>query len=188
MRIILAILAMSLVLAGCGDKKPAHQAAKPAAQQAQEREPTVKELDATAAQAEAEATRLEAEASRAPAGNTPGAANATAGTPMALAAGDEKLQTGQYYDTIGFEVQAGQTFNIVYDAQGYQPTLIVLGPDNKPDSQSQGPVPNPTTGQAHVESETKADRAGTWHVLLTSAQPGATGTYRVRIDKVTETH
>src|SRR5665213_2849684 len=118
MRNMIAILAMGLALAGCDDKKSEQQAQEPksvtqqaqATQPQQAGEPTVEQLKAEAAHSEAEAQRLEAEAtgqSQAPAGNAPGAANATAGTPMALAAGDEKLQTGQYYDTIGLDAQAG---------------------------------------------------------------------------------
>lgn len=174
MRTTLAILAMGLMLCACGQRQAANQANAAA--------PTVQQLDAQAAQAEAEAARLEAQASGAPA--APAAAPAPGG--MALAAGDEKLKTGQYYDTIGFDAHAGQTFNVVYDAHGYQPVIIVLGPDNKPDSQSQGPTPDPATGQAHVENETKVDRTGTWHVLLSSLQPGATGAYTVRVDSVTQ--
>ena len=176
MRNTIAILAVGLVLAGCGQQQPAQAA-----------DPTVESLQAEAAQAEAQAARLEAEALRAPPARAAAPANAAGGSPLALAAGDEKLKTGQYYDTISFDAQIGQIFNIVYDTQGYQPDLIVLGPDNKPDSESEGPAPDAKTGASHVENETTADRAGTWHVLLSSVVPGATGAYRVRVEKVTRT-
>jgi outer membrane murein-binding lipoprotein Lpp len=175
MRTKLAILAMALALAGCG---------KPHTQTAQSADPNVQQLDAQAKQLEAEANRLEAQAGQPAAAAAPSAAPADNGA-TALAAGDEKLSTGQYYDTISVNVQAGQSFNVVYDAHGYQPVMIVLGPDNKPDSQSQGPTPDPTSGVSHVENETKADRSGVWHVLLSSLEPGATGAYGVRVDTET---
>ena len=175
---MMAILAVALALCACGSKQPPPQA--------RTTDPTVAALDAEAAKAEAEASRLQG-ADAATATASPAATPGPAAPSMTLAAGDEKLHTGQYYDTIGFTAQVGQTFKIVYDTQGYQPLLIVLGPDNKPDSQSQGPVPD-ASGEAHLENETTADRAGTWHVLLSSMNPGETGSYRVRIDTVTTAH
>ncbi|MEI7932061.1 MAG: hypothetical protein WCI21_03270 [Alphaproteobacteria bacterium] len=156
-----AALVSFVALSGCGEPKSSKTA-----------EPSVAQLQASAAASEAEADRLLAEVNASP---------AQAG---ALAAGDEKLKTGQYYDTLSFDAQPGQTIEITYDAKGYQAVFIVLGPDNKPDSESDGPAPG-ASGVSHIDDRIDIDRAGTWHALLSASAPGATGSYEVRVNKIT---
>jgi hypothetical protein len=186
-----AVTAAGLLgLAACGQK-----AAAPAASQAPPvaagvgAQPSVQQLEATALADEARAKQLEAQAqaSQAQAGQpppSPAAGPSAAGT-QTLGPGDQTLQTGQYYKAIPIPMQAGDVYQVNYVAHGYTPSVLVLDQDKQPFSQtSAGPQLAP--GQP-LSTEIRPDKPGTWYVVLTAAAPGASGTFEVNVQKITET-
>ena len=177
------IAAAALALAACA---PRHQAAPPSSQASggsagapvDDTHLTPEQLEAKAQAAEAEANRLLAQAGQPPADQVaPGAAPAQ----HSLGPTSEKLGSGQYYDTISFEGQPGQAVHLDYQAHGFTPMIVVMGPDRQVFSQSRA------FGTAtHLDDDITPDRAGTWYVLLSATDVGAGGTYEVNMQKVTE--
>jgi hypothetical protein len=177
-----------LGLAACGQKTGAPMAAQAAAAGAAgAAQPSVQQLEAIAQADETRAKQLEAQASQAQAAQSqpsPAAAPAAAGT-QTLGAGDQTLQTGQYYKAIPIPMQAGEVYQVNYVAHGYTPTLLVLDQDKQPFSQTSG-GPQMTPGQP-LSTEIRPDKPGTWYVVLTAAAPGAGGTFQVNVQKITQT-
>jgi hypothetical protein len=184
MRNIILLAVGALALAACGNRSsvPAAQAnAAPGGKSAAE-------YEAEAAKDEAEANRLLAQANGQP-GAAPAAPPGAAGDqPVAgshkLGPGSEQLHTGQYYQALTFPAEAGKTYLVTYDTQGYRPAIVVLDPNKQMFTQS---VAAPHEGQTayHLEDEIKPDSTGDWHVLLTTADVGATGTFTVNMQAET---
>ena len=134
--------------------------------------PVPEQLESEAAKDEAEANSLLARANggdgTAPAAAPGGAAEGT----HTLGPNSQKLQGGQYYDTLSFQATAGMS----YDTQGYRPVFTRT---------AVGPMPRDSY---HLEHEIKPDAGGTWHVLLTVSDPGAGagGSITVSMQTVTE--
>jgi hypothetical protein len=163
-----------LILAACGrpDPSPAGDVVETATPHL-----TVEELRARALESEAEADRLLAELN--------GSKATGEGLSGTLAAGDAQRKSGQYFDTVSFKGEPGQTVEITYDTKGYQGVLIVVDANDKVESQTEGPPPD-AAGASQVVVRTIVDRAGTGRVLLSTSAKDATGSYQLHISKVTE--
>jgi hypothetical protein len=174
-----------LVLAACGQKTGAAAASHtPVGGGAQ---PSVAQLEAIAQADEAKAKQLEAQATQAQAAQSqpsPAAGPSSAGT-QTLGAGDQTLQTGQYFKAIPIPMQVGEVYQVNYVAHGYTPTLLVLDQDKQPFSQTSG-GPQLAPGQP-LSTEIRPDKPGVWYVVLTTSAPGAGGTFEVNVQKITET-
>ena len=181
MRTIVLIGIAALALGGCGRNAPAPQASANATAEPK----TAAQYEAEAAKDEAEATRLLGHAgAQPPAAPAPAPGGGQAAGSQTLGAGDEQLNTGQYYKAVSFTGQVGKTYRVDYDTQGYRPVLIVLDPDKKVFSQT---VAAPKPGAMyHLDDEIKPDRDGQWHVLLTTVDVGAKGAFTVDMQTVTE--
>ncbi len=179
-----------LLLAACGQKTAAPAAAQAApGATGGAAQPSVQQLEAIAQADEARAKQLEAQAqaSQAQAGQaqpSQAAAPSAAGT-QTLGAGDQTLQTGQYYKAIPIPMQAGEVYQVNYVAHGYTPTLLVLDQDKQPFSQTSG-GPQMTPGQP-LSTEIRPDKPGVWYVVLTASAPGVGGTFEVNVQKITQT-
>ena len=176
------IAAAAMALAACGGKSggQAKAPAQASANAADDSQLTAGQLEAKAQAAEAEANRLEAQASGQPAPDQPVGGGAGAVT-RTLGPANEKLGSGEYYDTISFQPEPGRTYEVKYQAHGYTPALFVLGPDKQVFYQSKA------FGSAtSLDDEIKPDRAGTWYVLLSAVGVGSGGTYEVNMQEVTE--
>ena len=180
-----AVAAAGLVFAACGQKTGAAAASQtPVRGDAQ---PSVAQLEAIAQADEAKAKQLEAQASQAQAAQSqpaPVAGPSSAGT-QTLGAGDQTLQTGQYFKAIPIPMQAGEVYQVNYVAHGYTPTLLVLDQDKQPFSQTSG-GPQMTPGQP-LSTEIRPDKPGVWYVVLTASAPGVGGTFEVNVQKITQT-
>lgn len=156
-------------------------------------EPSVNQLEALAAADEAKARALEAQAGQpasqagiSPVQAAPVAAANDGGSltgAHTLGAGDETLNTGQYYKAIPIPMAPGDDYQVNYTAHGYTGAIIVLDPSKQPFSQTVG-GPHLPPGQA-LSTEIQPDKAGQWYVVLTSQTAGAAGTFEVNIQKIT---
>jgi hypothetical protein len=185
MRTIWILAASAFALAACGGPAPAAKAPVLASAAASNDDQlTVEQLQAKAAAAEADAKRLEAQAGQAAAAPAaaPAASGSIAGT-LTLGAGDETLHSGQYYKTIPIPMNPGDVYQVNYTTHGYAPLIVVLDQNKQPFSQSTG---GPQPGQP-LTTEIRPDKAGTWYLLLSALTPGASGTFEVNIQKITET-
>jgi uncharacterized small protein (DUF1192 family) len=186
MRMIVALASATRFLAACGPRPVAQTAPQTPPGAANDAQLTVAELQAKAAAAEAEANRLEAQANGGQADAPPPAAPpAGASAAQTLGAGDQTLQTGQYYKAIPVPMNAGDVYQVNYTAHGYTPVILVLDQNKQPFTQSVG-GPNLQPGQP-LTDEIRPDKPGTWYVVLTSQAAGSGGTFEVNIQKVTET-
>lgn len=185
MRSLMFLTAAGLALAACS--KPAPQQAAASSSLAASSSPTVGQLQAQAAAAEAEAARLQAQAggqAAAPAAAPAAGAPEGAGEVGELAASDQKLHSGQSYDTISFEAKTGDHVHITYLTKAFHPIGIVLGADKKPAHQFEALSPG-GDGVWRAESDVKIDQDGRWYVLLSANDVGAAGPYRVNVERQT---
>jgi hypothetical protein len=146
---------------------------------------TPEQLEAKARAAEAEADRLLAQNGQGGSQSAPPADNGGGGGldgSHQLGASNEKLNSGQYYETISFNAEAGQLYQLEYTTQGYTAAVVVLNGANQVVSRS---LAGPRSAN-HISDEIRPDSAGAWHILLTSAEPGATGQFTVQLMKMTE--
>jgi len=186
MRMIVTAAAAVLALAACtprssGGGNTAQMGAQGNLASAQ---PTPEQLEANAAAAEAEANRLLAQSGNQAAQGDQGDGQAVGGPAGAIARSlgpsSEKLGSGQYYDTVSFAAQGGETIHLDYQANGFTPVIVILGPDRQVFSQSRAFNSN------HLDDDVRPDRAGTWYVLLSATDVGAGGTYTFNMQRVTE--
>ncbi len=186
MRNFIIIAAATLALAGCGDKSRPAASGSPAsgAQAANDAAPSAEQLSAQATKDEAEANRLLAQVNAQNQGAAPPVA-APRPSGAALGPNSQKLHSGQYYETINFNAVAGKTYMVTYDTQGYRPALIVLDGANQMFSQSSSTQQGQTS--YHLEAEIKPESSGNWHVLLSEADVGATGSFTVNLQEIHET-
>ena len=185
LRIMLTATAAVLALAACTPRSSGGGNAVVGAQgNLASAQPTPEQLAANAAAAEAEANRLLAQTNgQAPQGNQAdgqevgGAAGAIT---RSLGPNSEKLGSGQYYDTVSFAAQAGETIHLDYQANGYTPVIVVLGPDREVFTQSRAFNSN------HIDNDLTPDRPGTWYILLSATDVGAGGTYSFNMQRMTQ--
>ena len=93
----------------------------------------------------------------------------------ALEAGDRQLDSGEYADAFVVRASQGQWLRVEVVADGFDPYLIVRGPD-RAQTEVDDSDPDDLT---RAELAVRAAEAGRWTVVVTSFAPGATGTYRV---------
>lgn len=92
--------------------------------------------------------------------------------------GDETLTTGEYVDTYRFQGWPGQHLSLDLESEDFDTYLILKDPHG-------GQVENDDAdesgreGHSHIEQDLV--EAGVYSVLVTSYEPGATGTYRLAI-------
>ncbi len=90
-----------------------------------------------------------------------------------LAAGDETLQTGEYADTYGLTVRQGQTVVVDVTTDGeLDPYVILRAPGG---TQEENDDHEGSTQHARVEHV--ATEAGYYSAIVTSYEPGETGSY-----------
>ena len=98
--------------------------------------------------------------------------------PAALADGDDRLQSGEFYDAVVLLLSAGDRRRIEMRSQSFNPYLIATGP-----------------GDARVENDDCVDGDGThaclvlvatepgeWRILATSVRAGERGAYTLDLD------
>ncbi len=103
-----------------------------------------------------------------------GTAGAGAGR---LGPGDARLAGGEYYDRVTFEAAAGDTVVIELSSTEFDPYLILLGPDERPLFQED----DSAGAGLNVNATVTLPAAGRYTVVVTSAYPAETGTYRLTI-------
>ena len=105
----------------------------------------------------------------------------TAQAPMvhhgSLAAGDQMLRSGEYFDNYTFEGRAGQKLVVDLTSSAFDPYLMVIAPsgDKKDNDDYQG-----SSSRSHIELT--LEETGTYRVLVTSYKKDDTGSYELRID------
>ena len=108
---------------------------------------------------------------------------AAAQTPQArvergtLAAGDQQLRSGEYYDEYTFEGRAGQRAVIEVTSTAFDPYVIVIAPSGEKQENDDWEGSNT---QARVEQT--LEESGRYRVLVTSYEGGETGAYQLRIE------
>lgn len=91
--------------------------------------------------------------------------------------GDETLTTGEYVDTYRFQGWPGQHVSLDLESDDFDTYLILKDPRG-------GQVENDdadeaSAGHSHIERD--LSEAGVYSVLVTSYEPGETGSYRLKI-------
>ena len=92
-----------------------------------------------------------------------------------LGDGDLQLDTGEFFDAFEVRAREGQWIRVEVAAEGFDPYLILRGPDRE-----QSEVDDSDEGDTtRTEMAVRATESGRWTVVVTSFAPGATGAYRV---------
>ena len=91
-----------------------------------------------------------------------------------LAAGDEQLRSGEYFDSYAIVVTSGQWIEADLTATGFDPYLIVTAPSG---AQQENDDHEGSRQRSYLRFQ--AQETGTWRVLVTSYASGETGDYRL---------
>ena len=102
---------------------------------------------------------------------------ASAQTQGTLAAGDNQLSSGEYADDYTFTVEDGQMVTVTLDSDEFDPYLILQPPT---DEQIDNDDWEGSTSRSRIE--VAAAEGGTWRVLVTSYEPGESGSYTLTIE------
>lgn len=94
-----------------------------------------------------------------------------------LAAGDQQLRSGEFYDEYTFEGRAGQRAVIEVTSTAFDPYVIVIAPSGEKQENDDWEGSNT---RARVEQT--LEESGRYRVLVTSYQGGETGAYQLRIE------
>lgn len=94
-----------------------------------------------------------------------------------LAAGDETLRSGEFVDSYTFHGVPGQRVTIDLTSDDFDTYLVVDPPAGEPVQDDDG---GGRTGHSRLSLD--LTEAGTYTVLVTSYQPGETGSYDLRMD------
>ncbi|MCA9609978.1 MAG: caspase family protein [Myxococcales bacterium] len=113
-----------------------------------------------------------------PANAAPNAPPATSAGPSQriegdLAQGDRTLQSGEFFDEHTFEWPAGARVHLEAQSTEFD-TYLIARPPSGPQQDNDDMNPGQSLN-AGLDIQTQ--EAGTWHVLVTSYQPGETGRY-----------
>ncbi len=92
-----------------------------------------------------------------------------------LELGDITLASGEYYDEYSVSAQTDQWLTVKVDAEGFDPYLIVLLPDGERSEIDDSEEANTTS----VETVVRATSAGTHDIVVTSYEPGESGSYQI---------
>lgn len=98
-------------------------------------------------------------------------ANTTSGS---LAAGDQQMQSGEYYDLHPLAGTAGQRVVVRVTSSDFDPYLLLIGPNGERHEIDDSP------GFAtNCELVHELESSGAWQIGITSANPGETGSYQL---------
>lgn len=94
-----------------------------------------------------------------------------------LAAGDQSLRSGEFFDNYTFEGRAGQKVVVDLTSSGFDPYLMVVAPsgDKKDNDDYQN-------SSSHSRLELTLEETGTYRVVATSYKKDDTGDYELRIE------
>ena len=94
-----------------------------------------------------------------------------------LAAGDQTLRSGEYFDNYTFEGRSGQRVVVDLTSSAFDPYLMVIAPsgDKKDNDDYEG-------SSSRSRIELTLEETGTYRVLVTSYEKGQSGDYELRID------
>jgi hypothetical protein len=109
-------------------------------------------------------------------GPTPGLV--TPGTPLAgaLAAGDDRLASGEFIDWIPVQLAAGSDLTIALASTEFDPYLVVVTPSGE---RFENDDAEDGSGTRNSRIQRRVDESGTYQVGATSYQPGETGSYEL---------
>jgi len=124
--------------------------------------------DGAPAQAEAPAAPAAAPADQPAASETGG---------VALTGADEKLATGQFYDTYPLTVPAGKGTIITVNSRGFQPVIVIVDSNREKVSETEALSAN-ADGSWTVEMNDDLP-AGSYYVLVAASDVGAVGPYTI---------
>lgn len=91
-----------------------------------------------------------------------------------LQAGDPQLQSGEYYDSWEFQVEAGQEYTLTATSSTFDTWIEARGPGSFEGSNDDG-VPGTTNARLSF----RAPESGIMQVHVTSYRPGETGAYEL---------
>jgi hypothetical protein len=96
----------------------------------------------------------------------------------ALQSGDVTLQSGEYMDTFEFTGRPGQRVAIDLRSDEFDTYVILVDPSGGHQENDDA-----EDGIGHSRIEADLTEAGTYEVIVTSYEPGETGSYRLAIDQ-----
>ncbi len=96
-----------------------------------------------------------------------------------LAPGDQQLNSGEYYDSVTLNLQAGQEVSVDLRSQAFDTYVIVVLPNGQ---QIENDDYNNSQSQSRVDFT--AEEAGEYRVIITSYSPEETGAYDVSISGI----
>ncbi len=94
-----------------------------------------------------------------------------------LQKGDETLNSGEFFDEYYYPVQAGQTLVADLTSSDFDTYLIVQSPSGDPSENDDF-----DGSQSRSRVEVDATESGDWRVMVTTFEPGETGSYALTVD------
>ncbi len=92
-----------------------------------------------------------------------------------LANGDNRLQSGEFFDVHEFQAEAGQTYAVDMVSDQFNAYLIVVPPEGEQlDNDDDG-------GSTNSRVELRARQAGSYRIMATSSRPGESGRYTISV-------
>lgn len=98
------------------------------------------------------------------------------GADGALEAGDNQLQSGEFYDQHEFSASAGERVTIELSSSEFDTYLILRGPETSIDND------DVADGNTNSQIVTTLPASGDYRVLVTSYAPGETGAYTLNVE------